>query len=280
MRKLLLIAVMSVVALAACADSWESGLTLCGTKVTSSNVDDLQALTKGQVTGGTITYDHENGILTLDGVTMERTDGDYSFLVFRKTADRSEYYIKINGHCVFDNKGITGKSIFIASEGVTLIFAGINNNPAKDGIDIYTGNGILGMEDAIIRCKNLSIEFKEIFWAFGGWSSASRAAELAFITCNVKAEDEEGIFDDINEFKLINCAFVTPEDATFNASKYYVESNGAKLEHVPVEIKVKKTDINNVSQEAQSKNRKVIREGQMMIERNGEIFNLDGARVE
>lgn len=280
MKKILLFAVMSVFALAASADSWESGLSICGTKVTSANVDDLNALTKSQVIAGTMSYDNETGVLTLNELAMDRTDGLSVFFRFEKTSDRKEYYVKVNGLCSFDNKEIKAKSAFYAGEDVTVIFDGVHSNPAEDELDFYTGNAINGDKDAIIRVKNLTIEHNEIIFAFGGNGASYLMSELSLINCNITAEDESGIFEYIKEFKMVNCAFVTPADATFNSEKYYVESNGARLLHVPVEIKAKKTAIDNVNQEAHIKNQKVIRNGQMLIERNGELFNLTGAKMQ
>ena len=280
MKKYLLLAVMSVFALTVSADSWESGVSICGNNITSSNVDDLNALTKGQVVTGTMSYDNETGVLTLNELAMRRTDAAYIFFRFEKTADRKEYYVKINGHCIFDNQEIKAKSIFYAAEGVTVIFDGVHGDPAEDEIDCYTGNAINGDKDATIRVKNLTIEHNEIIFAFGGNGSAYLMSEMTLINCNVTAEDESGIFEYIKSFKLINCAFVTPADATFNSAKYQVESGGSRLLHVPVEIKTTKTAINNVSLPAQSKNQKVIRDGQILIERNGERFNLIGAKMQ
>lgn len=281
MKKILLFAVMSVFALAASADSWESGLEINGTKVTSSNVDDLLSLFSNQDhLRGTLSYNNETGVLTLNELAVDRKNAFPVFFRFTKTTDRSEYYVKINGHCIFDNKGVKAKSIFFVEEGVTVIFDGIHGDPAEDEIDFYTGNAINGDKDATIRVKNLTIEHNEIIFAFGGSGAAYLMSEMTFINCNVTAEDESGIFEYIKSFKLINCAFVTPADATFNGEKYYVESNGARLLHVPVEIKAKKTAIDNVNQEAHIKNQKVIRNGQMLIERNGELFNLTGAKIQ
>ena len=279
MKKFLLLAVISVFALAASADSWESGLSICGNKVTSANVDDLNALTKGQVMAGTMSYDNETGILTLNELAMDRTDAAYVFFRFDKTTDRREYYIKVNGHCIFDNQGIKAKSLFYASEGVTLIFDGVHNDPAEDEIDLYTGNGINGDKDATIRVKNLTIEHNEIIFSFGGNGSSYLMSEMTFINCNVTAEDESGIFEYIKSFKLINCAFVTPADATFNSEKHYVESEGVRLQHVPVEIKAQKTAIDNVQQPAQITNHKSLQDGVLYIQRGDELFNAQGARV-
>ena len=278
MKKILLIAVMSVFALAASADSWESGVQICGNKITSSNVDDLLSLTKSQVKDGTMSYDNETGVLTLNGLTMERSDAFATFFRFSKTTDRREYYVKINGHCNFDNKGIQ-KPIFYADEDVIVIFDGIHTNPAEDQIDINEGNGFTGDLNSVMRIKNLTIEHSKIIFTLCGNGSSFRMEELSIINCNIKAEDESGIFENIKSFKLINCAFVTPADATFNTSKYYVESEGARLLHVPVEIKADRTAIDQVRAE-KVQNTKVIRNGQLLIERNGELFNLTGERVE
>ncbi|MBR0296189.1 MAG: leucine-rich repeat domain-containing protein [Paludibacteraceae bacterium] len=230
---------MSVFALAASADSWESGLSICGTKVTSANVDDLNALTKSQVTAGTMSYNNETGVLTLNKLAMDRTDKYSTFFRFDKTTDRKEYYVKVNGLCSFDNKGIKAKSAFFAGEGVTVIFDGEHSDPAEDEMDFYTGNGILGDKDAIIRIKNLTIEHNEIVFTLGGNGSSSRLAELSLINCNLTAEDESGIFEYTNDFKMDLCVFVTPADATFNASTYCVESKGAALTHMLIKIKAK-----------------------------------------
>ena len=281
MKKYLFLAVMSVFALAASADSWESGLEICSTKVTSSNVDDLLSLFSDQEhIRGTLSYDNETGVLTLNELAVDRKNAFPTFFRFTKTTDRSEYYVKINGNCIFDNKGVKAKNIFFVEEGVTVIFDGIHGDPAEDEIDFYTGNAIGGSTDATIRIKNLTIEHNEIIFTLCGNGSSYRMSELSIINCNIKAEDESGIFENIKSFKLINCAFVTPADATFNTEKYYVESEGARLLHVPVEIKAKKTAIDNVNQEAHIKNQKVIRNGQMLIERNGELFNLTGAKMQ
>lgn len=279
MKKTLLIAVMSVFALTVSADSWESGVKIFGTFITSENVNDLMSLTNGQAYDGSMSYDNESGVLTLNGLKIDRKDVLPYFFTFTKTGTRKEYYVKINGQCIFDNKG-TQKTILFADKDVTLIIDGTHGDPEKDGIDIYTGNGILGDKDAIIRIKNLTIEHNDIIFSMEGFGSSSLLSELSLINCNVTSNEETAIFRYMKDFKLIDCAFVTPADATFNSAKYQVESEGAALAHMPIEIKAKKTDIENVNQQSQIKNQKVIRDGHILIERNGELFKLTGGRVE
>ena len=89
------------------------------------------------------------------------------------------------------------------------------------------------------------------------------------------------IFGDLSEFNMVNCYFKQPADAVYNPDKHRVEINGNELANMDVQISASdKQGIEEVGiQPSAVSGQKVLRDGMLLIERNGKTYNAQGAEV-
>lgn len=269
MKKTLLIAVMAVSTIFAQAQAWQSNTKFCGEYISSINVNDLATL--AQVTSGTITFDYASNTLTLTDVVWTRPSSAIYYFICAEDMTKP-LNVVFNGTNSFDNNSM--QRVIIHSEPDTEVRV-IGRSPKLDVVNIKGGNGI-NMSSSHMTIKNLTLNFEDNDWTIGGWGPTVRS-QLVIDFCNITAHPKNYMFDDLTSFQLIDCQFKTPVDAAFDATQFAVVSEGAKLKDIDVEIEAKATAIPQVH--AQKQAGKVIKDGQLYIERNGELFDVTGARV-
>ena len=282
MKKLYLVALMSITTFAAAfAADWASGLKIFDTEITSDNVNDLMPLFGDDEAEGTVTYDHDTQTLTLNNVYFTSHNGANSFFRFLSTAANKQFKVVVNGLCDFDNNSIKAHSVFFAEEGVTVTFEGGSSDPYKDAIQIKDGNGF-GAKNATMIFRDVALDFTNEVFAIGGNSSSDLLA-LTLDHCTLMAHPTGSIFDYLSEFKMVNCYFKQPADAAYNADKHRVEINGEALAKMDVQISAsEKQGIENTPSPLWGESErgyKLLRNGQLLINRNGRTYTPTGAEV-
>lgn len=281
MKKVFLMAVLSVFALAVSAQSWESSVKIFGTKISSSNVDNLASLfgTDG-FTSGTITYDYASNTLTLDNVVITKKKGGWMFAF--TCEDLRDAYVVIKGTNVIDNNTASGP-VFGLNNGVTLFVDGASKDATKDTIRIQNGGTdfIGDLYDSYgnsnkLRLRNLSLISYEVVWSLGG-NNDERLLDLDIEKCYVRSYVTGGVLNHLASLNLKGCKFSKPANAALNETTHQVEANGEapKL----VEITVGKAQAINQVDATMSTSAKIVKDGVIYINRGGRLFTVQGQEV-
>lgn len=288
MKKVFLMAVLSVFALAVSAQSWTSFIKIYGTAITSSNVDNISSLFKGDLKAGTITYDYPSNTLTLDGVNIERGEAGWMFS-FNGELDgvaAPDIYIVIKGTNIINNttatKGYTG-TVFGLNKGATVFVDGASKDATKDTLRIQNGGtDFLGdFYDSYgnhnkLRLRNLSLISYDIAWSLGG-NNDERLLDLDIEKCYVRSYVTGGVLNHLASLNLKDCKFSKPANAALNETTHQVEANGEapKL----VEITVGKAQAINHVDATMSTSAKIVKDGVIYINRGGRLFTVQGQEV-
>ena len=278
MKKIYLVALMSITTFAAAfAAEWESGIKVFGTQITSDNVSDLMSLFNDSEAEGTVTYDHATQTLTLTNVLLTSHDVWNNFFRFTSTAANKQFKVVVNGMCGFYNNG-NKHSVFFAESGITITFEGGSSDPYKDAIQILEGNGFCA-ENGTMIFRDVALDFTDVIFPLSG-NSKSDLLALTLDHCTLMAHPTS-IFGNLSEFNMVNCYFKQPADAVYNPDKHRVESNGNELANMDVQISASdKQGIEEVGiQPSAVSGQKVLRDGMLLIERNGKTYNAQGAEV-
>ena len=269
MKKTLLIAVMAISTIFAQAQAWQSNTKFCNVYISSENVNALTTL--AGATSGTITYDYASNTLTFTDVEWTRpSSGIWPLIKAEDTA--KPLNVVFNGTNILDNNSM--QRAILSTDADTDVRV-IGRSPKLDVVTIKSGNGF-NASSSHMTIKNLTVNLENNDWTIGGWGPSARS-RLVIDFCNITAHPKNFMFDDLTSFQLIDCAFKTPADAAYDEAQFAVVSEGAKLKDIDVEIEAKATAIPQVH--AQKQAGKVIKDGQLYIERNGELYNATGARV-
>lgn len=283
MKKVFLMAVLSVFALAVCAQSWESSVKVYGTKITSSNVDNISSLFKGDLKAGTITYDYPSNTLTLDGVKIERGEAGWMFAF--TCEDLRDAYIVIKGTNVIENttsKGSSGTA-FGLDNGITVFVDGASKDATKDTLRIQNGGTdfVGDRYDSYgnsnkLRIRNLSIISYDVVNSLTG-NNDEKLLDLDLEKCYVRSYVSGSVLTKLASLNLKDCKFSKPANAAFNETTHQVEANGEapKL----VEITVGKAQAINQVDATMSTSAKIVKDGVMYFNRGGRLFTVQGQEV-
>ncbi|MBR0297077.1 MAG: hypothetical protein IJQ95_06785 [Paludibacteraceae bacterium] len=269
MKKTLLIATMAISTVFAQAQAWQTTFKLCNVYITSENVNDLA--TVANVTSGTIEFNNSTNTLTLTDVNWTRpTSGTWYFIKSEDTGTPLNVVFK--GTNILDNNSMQRAILHVDPSTEIRVSGG---SPKSDNLTIRGGNG-LNIDQGLLTIKNLALTFEDNIWTIGGYGPSSMG-QLIINFCDITAHPSNNMFDDLTSFQMIDCVFKTPADAVYDETQHAVVSEGVKLKDIDVKIIAKTTGIPQVH--AQKQAEKVIVNGQLLIERNGELFNATGARV-
>ena len=185
-------------------------LKICGTQVTSDNCGDLSVIDGVE---GTVKYDPDSKILTLEGATLNT-----------------------NGLCI--------KSKI---DGLTIKVSGANELNAGGAVyapTTITGGGTLNAKDeeyAAICAYKTALTIKDcIVNAKGKWGIAGEygSEKLLISNATVTVEGEKGSICDFKEITLEDCAITQPTGAVVDNSQGAIVLNG---ETVTSEVKIVQT---------------------------------------
>ncbi len=206
-------------------------LWIAGTQVTSDNADDLSAI---EGVYGTVSYDNDTKILTLDNATIN-TDN-----MAIKNENIADLQIKLIG-----NNNLT-------SENNSTVSFNANTEINGDGSLIVTSNWINNDVAAIditggsvLTIKNCKIEASSESFGIAGWNEGE---SLVINNAMVKATGKYGSIGSIDNLTLIDCTITSPEGAVFNEDEnYIVDSEGNYVtEQVVIEPTTGIQDVENM----------------------------------
>ncbi len=273
MKKILLIATMAVLTLTVQAQEWTAPITMNGNAITSDNVADINNLSG--ITDGSVSYDYPTNTLTIENVAWVRGSSNTQY--FAKSLEYTmPLTIIVKGTCELDNGGQQRAFIFAAKNAAVVIKG---EDVESSTLKFITGNNVNADENGEMTFQDLTVECVNSIWAIGGWSSSTPAKKLTIDNCNITAHPSAGMFVDVLDIEFIDCEFVKPEGAAFDAEKKaVVYGEGLKLKDVDVEVRATKgTGVENIT--AAKNAQKVVENGVIYLIRDGKRYNVLGAEV-
>ena len=186
-------------------------LKICGTQVTSDNCDDLSVIDGVE---GTVSYDPDSKILTLEGAKLNAEKGIWSKI--------DGITIKVSGI----NELNAEKSAAVAVNAPTTITGGGTlNAKSRSDCGIYAKGTDLTIKDCIVNAKGK--------WGIAGYEGSNE--KLLISKATVTAEGWDGSICFLKEITLEDCAITQPAGAVVDNSQGAVVLNG---EIVTSEVKI------------------------------------------
>ena len=184
----------------------EYDLTICGTKVTSANCNDLSKI---DGVSGTAKYDPSNKVLTLQGATISSntTNAIVSYI--------DDLTIKVIGT---NNLATVGNSTLSFRNPLFILGGGVLNVKSKTECAIYANGTNLTIENCTVNAEG------------GSYGIAGNNGENEKFTIrNAKVTaigTGYGSLCDFAELNMEGCGITQPVGATFSSSKHGVVLNG------------------------------------------------------
>ena len=191
-------------------------LSICGTKVTSANCDDLSGIDGVE---GTVKYDPNTKILTLKDAKLN-TGGTCIY------SEVDGLTIEVSG--TNEVNATNGSAIYFYSAPATITGGGTLNVKSQNRCGIFVDETNLTIKDCIVNAKGR--------WGIVGNSGSDE--KLFIKNATVRAEGVGGSIFDFKEITLEGCAITQPAGAEFDESKKAVVLNG---ERVTSEVKIEPT---------------------------------------
>ena len=212
----------------------EYDLTICGTKVTSANCNDLSKI---DGVSGTAKYDPSNKVLTLQGATIS-CDNDNAILSY------------IDGLMI----KVIGTSTLTAVDNATLSFrkpltimgGGVLNVKSKGDCAIYANGTNLTIDNCTVNAESGAYGI-----AGNNGSSEKFTIRKAKVTAIGKGN---GSICDFAELNMEGCGITQPVGATFSSSKHGVVLNGEIVKSKVVIQELTKYDLTICGVEVTSAN--------------------------
>ena len=189
-------------------------LEICGTQVTSDNCGDLSGIYGVE---GTVSYDPDSKILTLEGATLNTNAH-----CIRSGIDGLT--IKVSG----TNELNAGGAAIVVKAPMTITGGGTFNAKSERDCGIYAWSTNLTIKGCIVNAKG----------KYGIAGDDGSTEKLLISNATVTADGRAGSICDFKEITLEDCAITQPAGATFDESKHAVVLNGEK---VTSEVKIVQT---------------------------------------
>ena len=190
-------------------------LWICGTQVTSDNCGDLSVIAGVE---GTVKYDPDNKILTLEGATLNAERNCIKSGINGLT-------IKVGGTNELDAGSVAAISV---TAPATITGGGTLNATSRSDCGILTWNTNLTIKDCIVNAKGK--------WGIAG--DIGSKEKLLISKATVTAEGWDGSICFLKEITLEGCAITQPAGAVVDNSQGAVVLNG---EIVKSEVKIVQT---------------------------------------
>ena len=190
-------------------------LNICGTQVTSDNCGDLSVIAGVE---GTVKYDPDNKILTLEGATLNAERNCIKSGINGLT-------IKVGGTNELDAGSVAAISV---TAPATITGGGTLNATSRSDCGILTWNTNLTIKDCIVNAKGK--------WGIAG--DIGSKEKLLISKATVTAEGWDGSICFLKEITLEGCAITQPAGAVVDNSQGAVVLNG---EIVKSEVKIVQT---------------------------------------
>ena len=201
----------------------EYDLTICGTKVTSANCNDLSKI---DGVSGTAKYDPSNKVLTLQGATISSntTNAIVSYI--------DDLTIKVIGT---NNLATVGNSTLSFRNPLFILGGGVLNVKSKTECAIYANGTNLTIENCTVNAEG------------GSYGIAGNNGENEKFTIrNAKVTaigTGYGSICDFAELNMEGCGITQPVGATFSSSKHGVVLNGEIVKSKVVIQEITKYDL-------------------------------------
>ena len=180
-------------------------LEICGTQVTSDNCGDLSGIYGVE---GTVSYDPDSKILTLEGATLNTNAH-----CIRSGIDGLT--IKVSG----TNELNAGGAAIVVKAPMTITGGGTFNAKSERDCGIYAWSTNLTIKGCIVNAKG----------KYGIAGDDGSTEKLLISNATVTADGRAGSICDFKEITLEDCAITQPAGATFDESKHAVVLNGEKV---------------------------------------------------
>ena len=201
----------------------EYDLTICGTKVTSANCNDLSKI---DGVSGTAKYDPSNKVLTLQGATISSntTNAIVSYI--------DDLTIKVIGT---NNLATVGNSTLSFRNPLFILGGGVLNVKSKSECAIYVNGTNLTIENCTVNAEG---------GAYGIAGNNGENEKLTIRNAKVTAIGTGyGSLCDFAELNMEGCGITQPVGATFSSSKHGVVLNGEIVKSKVVIQEITKYDL-------------------------------------
>ena len=201
----------------------EYDLTICGTKVTSANCNDLSKI---DGVSGTAKYDPSNKVLTLQGATISSntTNAIVSYI--------DDLTIKVVGT---NNLATVGNSTLSFRNPLFILGGGVLNVKSKSECAIYVNGTNLTIENCTVNAEG---------GAYGIAGNNGENEKLTIRNAKVTAIGTGyGSLCDFAELNMEGCGITQPVGATFSSSKHGVVLNGEIVKSKVVIQEITKYDL-------------------------------------
>lgn len=201
----------------------EYDLTICGTKVTSANCNDLSKI---DGVSGTAKYDPSNKVLTLQGATISSntTNAIVSYI--------DDLTIKVIGT---NNLATVGNSTLSFRNPLFILGGGVLNVKSKSECAIYVNGTNLTIENCTVNAEG---------GAYGIAGNNGENEKFTIRNAKVTAIGTGyGSLCDFAELNMEGCGITQPVGATFSSSKHGVVLNGEIVKSKVVIQEITKYDL-------------------------------------
>ena len=212
----------------------EYDLTICGTKVTSANCNDLSKI---DGVSGTAKYDPSNKVLTLQGATIS-CDNDNAIFSYI-----DGLMIKVIGT---NNLSTAGNATLSFRKPLTIMGGGVLNVKSKGDCAIYANGTNLTIDNCTVNAESGAYGI-----AGNNGSSEKFTIRKAKVTAIGKGN---GSICDFAELNMEGCGITQPVGATFSSSKHGVVLNGEIVKSKVVIQELTKYDLTICGVEVTSAN--------------------------
>ena len=201
----------------------EYDLTICGTKVTSANCNDLSKI---DGVSGTAKYDPSSKVLTLQGATISSntTNAIVSYI--------DDLTIKVVGT---NNLATVGNSTLSFRNPLFILGGGVLNVKSKTECAIYANGTNLTIENCTVNAEG---------GAYGIAGNNGENEKFTIRNAKVTAIGTGyGSICDFAELNMEGCGITQPVGATFSSSKHGVVLNGEIVKSKVVIQEITKYDL-------------------------------------
>ena len=212
----------------------EYDLTICGTKVTSANCNDLSKI---DGVSGTAKYDPSSKVLTLQGATISSntTNAIVSYI--------DDLTIKVIGT---NNLATVGNSTLSFRNPLFILGGGVLNVKTQSDCAIYANRTNLTIDNCTVNAES---------GAYGIAGKNGSSEKFTIRNATVTAIGKEyGSICDFAELNMEGCGITQPVGATFSSSKRGVVLNGEIVKSKVVIQEITKYDLTICGVEVTSAN--------------------------
>ena len=276
----LFVALCAAMTLSAQEPEWVAEIEIEGQQINSLNCQSLHELLNAKQIDKkqemSVTYDRENSVLFFRNAFITWSDA--------KTAP----FLKINQKLTIKAEGETqvvmteAKSFIETTSDVSFIGS---QSEGKDALIVY-GHSTEGSSGifAYLDGNDVNMDFEQVTVSANQCvnalvGSAGGAHKVSFNYASFGMQPQKEATLEITEMTFNHSKIYKPADAQFSPELKGIVLNGALIAGQSVLIKrVDDEAIEN--QHAEIQNQKLIRDGQLLILRDGEMYNAQGTRVE